>query len=730
MKGKGRFIAALVGLYAVLGGITALLYLTLWANLREEEQRVLLAILNARLGLVVFLLLIALVVLGMMVQAMHRRHVHTPLKMDEQLGIMLGASDEVRLPLDGPSDLRRLAQSINRLADQRDALRADVIEKIDGAIASVEEEKNRFATLVAELNQSVIVCNADGRILLYNARARALFQSDQNSNASGALVGLGRSIFGVLERSLISHGLENILHRLVAGDVHPVAAFVTSTASGRLVRAQMAPVLQGGRPGQAPFASDTGEAPTVGGYVLILDDITRRVDLESQRDVLLQSLTEGGRASIANIRAAVENLSEYPDMEPQQRDRFIGIVREEAHTMSRRLERTVNEFSDALKVRWPLEDMLGPDLIQAAQLRIEQRLGLPTKTEDMERDLWLKVDSFSLLQGITYLAARLKDEFRVREVRFRLGHSGRLAHVDVIWSGTVIGTETLLSWELEPMNVGGETTPLTLREVIERHDGEIWFQREKLAHRSYFRLLLPVSQAPQSTELALPAAASSASRPEYYDFDLFRQTDAPSVLDDYLLSQLTYTVFDTETTGLEPSAGDEIIQIGATRIVNGRLLKGEVFDQLIDPQRPIAAASVRVHGITRQMLAGQPTIASVLPRFHAFCEETVLVAHNAAFDMRFLQLKEEVTGITFRQPVLDTLMLSAVLHPNQELHSLEAIAGRLGVKIVGRHTALGDAIVTGEVLLKMIPLLADQGIQTLGQAREACARTYYAKIGY
>jgi DNA polymerase-3 subunit epsilon len=98
--------------------------------------------------------------------------------------------------------------------------------------------------------------------------------------------------------------------------------------------------------------------------------------------------------------------------------------------------------------------------------------------------------------------------------------------------------------------------------------------------------------------------------------------------------------------------------------------------------------------------------------------------------MRFLQIKEATTGIKFDLPVLDTLLLSAVLHPNQESHRLEAIAERLGVLIVGRHTALGDAYVTGEVFLKMVPLLAEMGVRTLGEARVAAEKTYYARISY
>ncbi|HEY2926934.1 3'-5' exonuclease, partial [Piscinibacter sp.] len=137
-------------------------------------------------------------------------------------------------------------------------------------------------------------------------------------------------------------------------------------------------------------------------------------------------------------------------------------------------------------------------------------------------------------------------------------------------------------------------------------------------------------------------------------------------------------------------------------------------------------------GISMQMLAGQPTIEEVLPLFHRFAEDTVLIAHNASFDMRFLQLAQARTGVAFDQPVLDTLLLSALVHPGHTdaEHRLEQIAARLGVNVIGRHTALGDAIVTGEVFLKLVPLLAERGIHTLKQAREASRTTLYAKLEY
>lgn len=727
MSPKLKFAVVLVACLLLVFGSLALIIAALWADFRPQEQAMLGGALHERAALIVILLVMMAGGIALAVKFAFAGYVYPVLRMAEEARLILGPNPERRLMHSGAAETLPLIQAFNVLADQRDELKRDVEDKVRDARASMEEERNRLGALMSELTQSVVVCNLDGRIILYNNRARLQFKAltDGTVTAGGALIGLGRSIFAIFERNLITHALENIQHRLRRAGSQSVANFVTTTRAGQLIRVQMAPVLA-----NATTTDAAGEnlEREVTGYVLMLDNITRSFEAESQRDQVLQVLTEGSRASLGNIRAAVETLADYPDIEPAQRDSFINIVRDEVHAMSQRLDQTVNQLAGSLKTRWPLEEMLGMDLIQAAQRRIESRVKLRTKLEDVDESVWLRVDSFSLLQGLTYLAARLEENYDIREIRFRLSAEGRLAHLDLIWSGAVIASDVLVNWEIEPMNVGGETSPLTLRDVIDRHDGEIWTQREKAAQRFYFRLLIPLASPQEAIDPETVLGVDS--RPEYYDFDLFKMSDASHELDDRLLSELTYTVFDTETTGLDPSAGDEIIQLGAFRIVNNRLLRAESFEQLVDPRRRLAPESARIHGITEDMLEGQPLIDQVLPAFHAFCEDTVLIAHNAAFDMRFLQMKEEASGVRFTQPVLDTLLLSAVIHPNQEAHRLEAIAERFGVAIVGRHTALGDAVVTGEVFLKMVPLLAQMGIRTLRQAREAAQLTYYARVKY
>ena len=197
-----------------------------------------------------------------------------------------------------------------------------------------------------------------------------------------------------------------------------------------------------------------------------------------------------------------------------------------------------------------------------------------------------------------------------------------------------------------------------------------------------------------------------------------------------LLSELRFVVFDTETTGLNPSRGDEIISIGAVVVTQGRIVAGEVFETLVDPGIPVSAASTKVHGLTGDDLARQPPIAEALSAFGRFTEEAVLVAHNASFDMEILRRKEAETGIAFRQPVLCTLVLSAILHPGQSSHSLDTLLRRYGIHREARHTALGDATMTAELLLRLLPQLESRGILTLEQATRASRRNPLSRLKY
>ena len=727
MKVDKRELAVMLAPAALLAVIGLGLGAVFAATLTPAERSTLGAMLAPRATLLLLGWVVLAIALGALARRAYAVWVTAPARLAEAAQALAagGTGHEAPLPAAKAAcgaGARTLAGVVDQLARQRDGLRTDIDAKVLEAAHGIEQERSRLAALMSELTQSVVVCNLDGRILLYNNRARLQFRalSHAPALADGAeLIGLGRSVYAVFDRQLVAHALESIQQRLLRGAGQPSAQFVTSSRAGQLLRVQMAPVRD---PSAGPE-----DVARLSGFVLMLQNITREFQEDSERDRLLHGLTEGSRSSLGNLQAAVDML-ELPDLDAPMRERFLRVVRDEVGSMTTRLNSLATSASQDLKTRWPLEEMLGADLVQAALHRIEALPGVRAATSDVDPGLWLRVDSYALIQALASLAARLVDELAVQRVQLRLQREGERAHLDLIWTGTAISTETAMSWESSPMTAGNEASPLSVRDVVERHGGEFWFQRERTRHEAYFRFLLPLAQ-PQEA-LAAAAVLRSDSRPEYYDFDLFQTSAEARAFDDRRLVDLVYTVFDTETTGLDPSCGDEIIQIGATRIVNGRLLRHESFEQLVDPGRSIPAAGIPIHGITPAMVVDQPGIGQVLPAFHAFARDTVLVAHNAAFDMRFLQLKEASTGVRFEQPVLDTLLLSAVASPHQVSHELEAIAGRFGIAVIGRHTALGDALVTAEVFLRLIPLLAAKGIHTLGQARAAAQRTWYARVTY
>lgn len=699
--------AVFAAIVLILVAVAALLA----AGLSEPEQRVLRGILDQKAPLLGFVALVLLLACAGCVRWLSAWYVAPVRTLAEQARIVVAANPSLRIVATGSADVEDLARAIDDLAEAYRSRRLDSETLVADAKARLEEERNRLAALMSELTEGVLLCDARGRILLYNEQARALFTPpSEGPLPAHSPVGLGRSLFAFVDRDHVAHALDKIQQSLDQAQHAPQTTFLAAAPAGGLVRVRLAPSLAAeGR---------------LAGMVLTLEDATTAFGDETKRRALLEALSTRARQSAANVRAAAENLAAFPSMTDADRARFTEIVAAESFKLSETIDAALREYADVLKAGLALEDMRVADLLGVARRHIDALPGLACRPLAFDEGIWVRVDSYALLHVFASLAERVRDGYGVRDVWFATGANRGFAEVDLAWQGPALDPQRLAEWEAEPMRIGAQRTPLTIRDVIERHGAEVWLERT--ADGARFRFLIPQAR---------PMAAkprrrvTPQSRPEYYDFDLFAHAGVGE-LAAQRLSDLSYTVFDTETTGVEPSAGDRIVSIGAVRIVNGRLLKQEVFDQLVDPQRPVSAESVRVHGLRMRDLEGQPLLREVLPAFYRFCEDTVLVAHNAAFDMRFLELAEAESGVRFSHPVLDTLLLSAIAHPNHTDHRLEAIAERLGVPVIGRHTALGDALVTSEVFLKLVAVLAQRGIVTLEQALDASRQTYYVRLQY
>ena len=170
---------------------------------------------------------------------------------------------------------------------------------------------------------------------------------------------------------------------------------------------------------------------------------------------------------------------------------------------------------------------------------------------------------------------------------------------------------------------------------------------------------------------------------------------------------------------------DEIIEIGAVRLEHGREV-GE-FSQLIDPGRAIPEKVVELTGINAAMLAGQPTLAEVFPKFAKFLEGAVLVAHNASFDMAFLRRAFQRFGRELDAPILDTLALARNAYKELRNHKLGTVSSILDISLKNAHRAVHDARATGLVLLKTLERLNVARLDDINQAfqTDAGAQAYH-----
>ncbi len=572
-------------------------------------------------------------------------------------------------------DLAPAAAEITQsLAQTRSAL----AESVARETSRLSSEKARLEKLLADVPVAVLLCTADYQLAFYNGQAVSILEA-------GGAPGLDRNLLDYLREGPVRHA-----HERLAQLNDPEAAtdlICATTGSGRLLSGRMRVLRR----------TDNTRRP---GFVLTLRDVTADMATHAAREGLLAEVFDRVRRPAANLQTVIGVISE--DTEMAQTPELTGALLSEVQALTAAITELGQRYDEGRADWRPQGEIRSRDLMDGVSAQYDA-LGLELATEGPE--LMLTGDGFELALLLRWLGERLGAEGLAQSFTLRLAEEdGPGAILDLCWQGKALSVGTFDDWLTLPLDP--DTPELTPRAVLNGHATEAWTETLEDGGQA---VRLPIPKARRATRRPAPI-----QRDVVYDFDLLSKERNAGVLESRL-EDLTYVVFDTETTGLTPST-DEIVQIAAVRIVNGRRVRREVFDTLVDPQRPIPQSSTEVHGITADMVKGAPTITQAGKAFHDFARGAVLVAHNAPFDMEFLRRHEKSIGVRFDHPVLDTVLLSAVVYGQLEQHSLDALTARLGITIPeeARHTAIGDTVATADAFLKLLPMLHARGLTRFG----------------
>jgi DNA polymerase-3 subunit epsilon len=542
---------------------------------------------------------------------------------------------------------------------------------------------------------------------------------------------LGRRLWEFVDRAKLEHFLERGRRK----DGAP-QRFTLYGADGVLLATVLTPL------------TDAAGSPV--GLILILRDVTDRVRLDDTRRERLTADLLALRGRLAAVRSLSESLLGEPPAVGTPTRRLLEAL----HVEALRLSDLVTTMAEPERLGLALapghyERLALADLVAMTLRRLETdgTGGLAVLTVDATGDPQYVRAEASTLSGALALLARTVLARRAPGggAWLRARRRGRTLVLDVGADGDARQADLEEVFEVGmPLGVPGAPG---IREVVRQHAGEVWAYSE--GGRVGFRLTLPEADASEpdgsgDTSMrgrpgfagaglvsGFAGAVPTGARPDFYDFSLLEEMERQvGTLDrERSLDELTYVVLDSETTGIDPDR-DRIVSIAGV-VVRGRTVRrGEVFDALVNPRRAIPVMSARFHGITDAAVADCPPVDVVLPAFLDFAADAVLVGHQVWFDLHILRREARALGVEpalLAHPVLDTVALSQVVHGALADHGLETVAARLGVVVRGRHSALGDALTTAEILVRLLPLLEKRGVRTLGQVLAAARRARPAR---
>ncbi|MFP4258877.1 MAG: exonuclease domain-containing protein [Desulfovermiculus sp.] len=711
MNLKHKFWLAALGLPGLALLILAISAAFLFISLPPEAQVACQETLQPYLGWILFGLFFALMAYLLLINDVFHAYILPLDRISEETTLIATVNPGHRIAPAGCSEFKRLAKSINEAAEHLQGLQQTVGDHLQRVTAELERERSILAAVIAHLPQAVIAANAVGSILLYNEQARRMFPRSEQECQEGfvcGFLGLGRSVYSLVEPGMLEYAWQAGISRFDLGKGGTGVPFMLRGPNDRLLKGVMVPIA--------------GHQDRPIGFILLLEDVSVRIYQERNAMDILDWFVEETQAQTAGVCASIDELlnRDRPQSEDSLRT-YRSMICDTVFGLRQDLQQGMGELSQILGADWPIHRIRLYDLLHLIHSEAQIAVSLQVHLSMAGGDLVLKGEIFSLVQTVLTVLGMLRYEHDVHTVWCSGKVQGQSVYIVLTWRGEPVPANALAAWRMRPV-LGGDDPVLRIRDVLKRHSAD-WSSRAGYAGLADLSIALPLA----ADEEAQEERDHRIEGQPMYDFALLDQSTCEAE-EDPRLDDLMFTVFDLETTGLDVRSGDEIVAIAGVRVVNGKIVEQEIFEQLVDPRRAVPQEAVRVHGLDNERLQGKPRIEEVLPLFYKFAEGTVLVAHCADFDIGFLRAREGRAGIRFSNPVLDTFKLSVLVHPTKKKHDLEAISERLGTRLHSRHSALGDTLTTAEIFLRLLPLLTQQGITTLHQAMEASQSSKNAQL--
>ncbi len=692
-------------LTATLVVITGILFL-LWQALSREEVRILITLANDYFLYIISAVFICIFVAFAGLEIIFLIYIKPLKKICDEASMIYSSNPSHRITITGNKDIETLSSVINNFADLFENLNKDITEQILIARKKTEEERNLLAAIMAELPQGVFICNKSGRILLFNSLAKKIFSQESPSLKAEYFIGLGRSIFHLIDKKLIAQAIEEIQTRLKNEQKSVASYFITPIHTGHLISVETIPILD--------------QEKEMTGFILTFQDVSDDIKTYDITHETLVTLKKELSNYVLQVKQGLTQSKDKNRMDTSGQHQLIKTL----DHLPRHHEQVSDIVLDAILTKVPLTKLLLSDFLDSLKQKADSQHGIKLNITSLTPNNRILADTYLFTTALVVLFKNLSDIALISEFNIFSRKKNDRIIFEITWQNRPLNKN-----QIEPLLYKRFNDLPSLFYILKLNKARFEVICDSFGICSQINIITRAEFKTQLREKRRPPVIAG-SRPEFYDFNLFKTEDENLDLLDTNLRTITYTVFDTETTGLNPDGGDEIISIAAVRIVNRRIAYQDIFEELVDPKRDIPMESYKIHGINYEMVNGKKDIHTILPVFKQFTSNTVLVGHNIAFDMKMLKVKEKTTRIKFSNPVLDTLLLSAILHPVHERHDMENIAKRLGVNIIGRHTALGDAIATAEIFLKLLPILNSNGILTLKDAIKASRKTYYARLKY